>query len=162
MKQLLIIRHAKSSWALVGQDDFDRPLNDRGHKDAPMMAKRLLDKQIAIDIMITSPANRALTTANYFADTYALKKGCLAIVRKLYHARAAIFYDVITEIDDAISSAAVFSHNPGITDFVNELTTTQIDNMPTCGIFAIKADTDCWKDFKTAKKTFWFFDYPKM
>ncbi len=126
------------------------------------MAKRLIDKKIAIDVMITSPANRALTTANYFADGYALKKGQLAIIRKLYHARSAIFYNVVSEIDDVITSAAVFSHNPGITDFVNELTTTKIDNMPTCGIFAIKADIDSWKDFKTAKKTFWFFDYPKM
>ena len=147
---------------MAGQDDFDRPLNDRGMSDAPMMAKRLLDKKIAIDVMIASPANRALTTANYFADEYALGKGRLAIMRKLYHARPPVFYEVVSEIDDSIRSAAIFSHNPGITDFVNDLTATRIDNMPTCGIFAIKAEIDYWKDFRNAKKAFWFFDYPRL
>jgi phosphohistidine phosphatase len=68
---------------------------------------------------------------------------------------------VIAAIDDSAETAAIFSHNPGITAFVNELTKTRIDNMPTCGVFAIKAETDHWKDFWPAKKSFWFFDYPK-
>ena len=162
MKQLLIIRHAKSSWALVGQDDFDRPLNERGMNDAPMMAQRLLDKQIVIDAFISSPAKRALTTANFFADAYPTAKGKLKTVQKLYHVHPQVFYDVIGSIDDAVTTAAVFSHNPGITAFVNDLTKTQIDNMPTCGIFAVQAEIDNWKDFQEAKKKFWFFDYPKL
>ena len=161
MKQLLIIRHAKSSWALVGQDDFDRPLNERGTKDAPMMAQRLMDKEIPINAFITSPAKRALTTANFFAEAYQAKAGSLQTIQKLYHAHPAIFYEVIAAINDSAEIAAIFSHNPGITDFVNELTKTKIDNMPTCGVFAIKAETDHWKDFRAAKKSFWFFDYPK-
>ncbi len=161
MKQLLIIRHAKSSWAIAGQDDFDRPLNDRGTKDAPIMAQRLIDKGVPIDAFISSPAKRALTTANFFADTYHAKAGSLQTIQKLYHAHPAIFYEVIAVIDDTVETAAIFSHNPGITAFVNELTKTKIDNMPTCGVFAIKAETDHWKDFWPAKKSFWFFDYPK-
>jgi phosphohistidine phosphatase len=160
VKQLLIIRHAKSSWALAGQDDFDRPLNERGMRDAPMMAQRLLDKQISIDAFIASPANRALTTANFFAEAFRAK-GKLKTVQKLYHAHPQIFYDVIETIDDAVNTAAVFSHNPGITTFVNDLTKTRIDNMPTCGIFAVQTEINHWKDFAEAKKTFWFFDYPK-
>ena len=161
MKQLLIIRHAKSSWALAGQDDFDRPLNERGMKDAPMMAQRLLAKQVSIDAIITSPANRALTTANLFADSLQLKKGRVTTVQKLYHAYPAIFNEVVAAIEDEVMTAAVFSHNPGITAFVNELTATKIDNMPTCAVFAVRAAIDHWKDFRTAPKTFWFFDYPK-
>lgn len=65
MKQLLLVRHAKSSWANSGQSDFDRPLNERGHKDAPMMAKRIMDRGIHIDLVISSNAVRALTTAHY-------------------------------------------------------------------------------------------------
>jgi phosphohistidine phosphatase len=160
VKQLLIIRHAKSSWALAGQDDFDRPLNDRGMRDAPMMAQRLLNKQISIDAFIASPANRALTTANFFVDAFHAK-GKLKTVQKLYHAHPQVFYDVIATIDDAVTTAAVFSHNPGITAFVNDLTKTRIDNMPTCGIFAVQAEIDHWKDFAEANKKFWFFDYPK-
>lgn len=162
LKQLLIIRHAKSSWALVGQEDFDRPLNDRGQRDAPMMAKRLLDKKVGIDLFISSPANRALSTARYFADVYEMGKDRLATAKHLYHAYPPAFYEVISEIDDSIRTAAIFSHNPGITAFVNELTSTQIDDMPTCAIFAVKAEIAHWKDFRTAKKTFWFFDYPKL
>lgn len=162
LKQLLIIRHAKSSWAVVGQDDFDRPLNDRGKHDAPMMAQRLLDRHVPIDLFITSPAKRALSTAKHFVEVYQTGKERLASVRQLYHAYPAVFYEVISEIDDSIRTAAVFSHNPGITAFVNELTGTRIDNMPTCSVFAVKADTPHWKDFAAAKKSFWFFDYPKL
>ncbi|MEO8171935.1 MAG: histidine phosphatase family protein [Sediminibacterium sp.] len=161
MKQLLIIRHAKSSWALVGQDDFDRPLNDRGMKDAPMMAQRLIEKSITIDAFISSPAKRALTTANFFVDAYNAK-GALQTIQKLYHAHSTIFFEVIAGIDDSIHTAAIFSHNPGITSFINELTKTKIDNMPTCGVFGIQAEIDHWKDFWPAKKSFWFFDYPKQ
>ena len=162
MKQLLIIRHAKSSWSTPGQNDFDRPLNERGQRDAPMMAKRLLDRKILIDTFVSSPANRALTTASYFADAYRVAKAAIKTFPQLYHAPAAIFFEVISKIEDGITTTAVFSHNPGITSFVNELTTTTIDNMPTCAIFAIKAECDHWKDFRSVKKTFWFFDYPKL
>lgn len=158
---MLIIRHAKSSWALPGQEDFERPLNDRGTRDAPAMAKRLLDKNISIDLFISSAANRALTTAGYFADTYGVPKKNIRQVRKLYHAHPPVFYEVIKEIPSDISVAALFSHNPGITEFVNELTQAKIDNMPTCGIFGVSADITDWKHFMKAEKTFWLFDYPK-
>lgn len=160
MKQLLIIRHAKSSWAVAGQDDFDRPLNDRGMRDAPVMAQRLLDRGIDIDAFIASPAKRALTTANLFVEKFNAK-GKLKTVQKLYHAQPPVFYATIADIPGDIETAAVFSHNPGITAFANELTSTRIDDMPTCAVFAVQADIDHWKDFADAKKTFWFFDYPK-
>ena len=67
MKQLLLVRHAKSSWANIDQDDFNRPLNERGHVDAPMMARRLLARGLSIDLIVSSTALRALTTAEYFA-----------------------------------------------------------------------------------------------
>lgn len=147
---------------MVGQDDFDRPLNDRGKRDAPMMANRLLERKVQIDAFISSTANRALTTAGFFTEAYHLPKKSIKNFQQLYHAHSAAFYEVIGKLEDAITTAAVFSHNPGITEFVNDLTVTHIDNMPTCGIFAVKADIPHWKDFKTAKKTFWFFDYPKL
>ena len=147
---------------IVGQDDFDRPLNGRGQRDAPMMAQRLLDRQITIDAFISSPANRALTTAGYFAKAYQLSKKSIRHFQQLYHAHPDVYYDVLSKLEDTVTTAAVFSHNPGITEFVNELTTTQIDNMPTCGIFAVKADILHWKDFSKGNKTCWFFDYPKL
>lgn len=161
MKELLIIRHAKSSWANAFSSDFERPLNDRGHKDAPRMAEKLLARGIAIQAFLSSTANRALTTATYFAEAYSKKKNDILLLPELYHAPELVFYEVIEQIPSSIQTAAIFSHNPGITDFVNSLTNTRIDNMPTCGIFAIKIPITNWSEFMKAEKEFWFFDYPK-
>ncbi len=161
MKQLLIIRHAKSSWDFSSMNDFDRPLNQRGLHDAPMMAKRMLDKRITIDAFISSTANRAFTTATFFAEVYGMKEKNILKVPELYHAAPPIFYNIIKQVEDSLNTIALFSHNPGITEFINELTTTTISDMPTCGIFAITIKTETWKDFVTAEKKFWFFDYPK-
>lgn len=162
MKHLLIVRHAKSSWDNISQKDFDRPLNERGHHDAPMMAERLLNKKVAIDAFISSTANRALTTCTYFANAYNIKEKQIIKLPELYHAAPAIFFNVIAEANNSFNNIAVFSHNPGITSFVNMLTSASIDNMPTCGVFAVKANIKQWKDFKNAEKEFWFFDYPKL
>ncbi|HEX3025062.1 MAG TPA: histidine phosphatase family protein, partial [Chitinophagaceae bacterium] len=154
MKQLLIIRHAKSSWDYSILNDFDRPLNERGHHDAMMMATRLIEKKIKIDAFISSPANRALTTATYFAEAFGEKEKNIIKVAELYHAPADVFYDVISKANDVFNSIAIFSHNPGITEFVNELTSRELLNMPTCGIFAVKANVSYWKLFPAAKKEF--------
>jgi phosphohistidine phosphatase len=161
MKSLLLIRHAKSSWADFSIKDFDRPLNDKGKKDAPSMAKRLLDKDITIDAFIASPAKRALKTAELFAKEYKAEKSSIIFFEELYLATASIFSEVISKTDDRFKTIAVFSHNEGITDFANSLTDTRIDDIPTCGIFAIKIKTKHWKDFLEAEKNFWFFDSPK-
>lgn len=162
MKELLVIRHAKSSWANAFQGDFERPLNDRGHRDAPIMAEKILKRGVSVQCFASSTANRALTTAIYFAETYGKNKKDILLFPELYHAPEETFYQVITKLPDNCNSVALFSHNPGITDFINGLTNTRIDNMPTCGIFAIKAVTNEWKHFKRAEKEFWFFDYPKL
>ena len=161
MKHLLIIRHAKSSWDLKTLTDFDRSLNERGHQDAPAMAKRLLNQNVAIDLFVSSTANRALTTAIYFAEAYKKSENDIVKVDALYHAMPDVFYKTIEVINNNIDSVAIFSHNPGITEFVNELTSTKIDDMPTCGVFAIKVNSNSWVDFAKSKKEFWFFDYPK-
>ena len=160
-KQLLLIRHAKSSWDDFSINDFDRPLNERGKKDAPVMAKRLLDKGIAIDAFISSPAKRAKKTAEIIAKEYKAEKDDIFFFDELYLARPSIFIEVISNINDRYDTIAVFSHNEGITEFANSLTGTKTDNIPTCGIFAIKIKAKHWKDFKTAEKEFWFFDSPK-
>ncbi len=161
MKSVIIIRHAKSNWDNILHSDFERQLNDRGHQDAPMMAERLLDRKVKIDALISSPAKRAFTTAAYFAEAFDIKENSIIKVPELYHAPAPVFFNVISKVDDAYKTIAIFSHNPGITDFVNELTVAQIDDMPTCAMFAVKANITHWKLFAEAEKEFLFFDYPK-
>ena len=160
MKSLLLIRHAKSSWDF-DVEDFERPLNNRGNKDAPEMAKRLIKKDIKIDAFVSSPANRALSTAIHFIKEYGKKKKNIITIPSLYHATPKNFYSVIEELDNDLKTVALFSHNPGITEFANDLTNTPVDDMPTCAVYAVKADIKKWKDFREAKKEFWFFDYPK-
>lgn len=161
VKTLLLIRHAKSDWNDASLDDFDRPLNERGKRDAPAMAHRLLDKKVEIDAFISSPAKRAKKTVTIFLEEYGKNKEELILANELYLAATSVFFDVISKVDDKLDSIAVFSHNPGITDFANSLTDARIDNIPTCGIFAVTVDCKQWTDFKHAKKEFWFFDYPK-
>jgi phosphohistidine phosphatase len=161
MKQLLLVRHAKSSWANAGQVDFDRPLNDRGHSDAPTMANRMIEKGVSIDMIISSKALRAFTTATYFANAYHIAPSHIIQHDFLYHASPEKFAKAIALIPDEINTAAIFAHNPGITEFVNQLTPTQIDDMPTCAIFAITLQTDSWKNWATAKKEYWFAEWPK-
>lgn len=160
MKTVFVIRHAKSDQSFFG-NDFERPLNERGKADAPAMAKRLLDKNIKIDALVSSPAVRAKKTAEAFATTLQIPFDEIIFVSALYHAPSEVFYDSIAALPDNLNTIALFSHNPGITYFVNSLTLTRIDNMPTCAVFAIEADIAKWKEFDKTKKDFLFFDYPK-
>ena len=161
MKHLLLVRHAKSSWDNFSVKDFDRPLNERGKKDAPLMAKRLLKKDIMIDAFISSPAKRARKTAEAFVKEYKGDKEHLILLDELYLASPSAFEEVIKNINDRYHSIAIFSHNEGITQFANSLTDTKTDNIPTSGIFAVKVKSKHWSDFAKAKKDFWFFDYPR-
>ncbi len=161
MKTILFIRHAKSGWDSPTSKDHDRPLEERGLKDAPVMAKRLLDKGIKIEAFVSSTAVRAYTTASLFHETYKAKKEQLIEVESLYHPEVPAFYETIKGFDDSWKSVAIFSHNPGITEMVNTLRVARVDDMPTCGIFGVQVDIDSWKDFKTGAKQFLLFDYPK-
>ena len=161
MKILLIIRHAKSDQSFFG-NDFERPLNERGKKDGPEMAKRLLERNIAIDAFVASPAKRAKKTAELFCETYKQKIEDIIFISALYHAPTREFYEVIKTFDDNLNTVAIFAHNPGISYFVNDLVNdARVDNMPTCAIFAVQINISHWKDFSKANKELLFFDYPK-
>jgi phosphohistidine phosphatase len=162
MKTVYIIRHAKSSWSDSTMSDFDRPLNERGKKDAPAMAEKLHDKKIKIDAFVSSPAKRAKKTCLAFSKVYGADKDDIIFVDELYNAAAHSFFEVISALDDKYKRVAIFSHNPGITDFVNSLVpSVEIDNMPTCAVFAVETDIEQWSDFKDSAKRFLFFDFPK-
>jgi phosphohistidine phosphatase len=141
--------------------DFERPLNDRGKKDAPEMAQRLLKRNIPIDAFISSTAKRARKTASIFAKAFDREKEDVLLRDELYHAAEKDFYGVISQLPGSMNNITLFSHNPGLTDFANALTSEiRIDNVPTCGMFAITFQGD-WPGFREAQKQFLFFDYPK-
>jgi len=161
MRTLLVIRHAKSSWDSINTPDIERPLNDRGKRDAPAMAKKVLKAGIGIDRFVSSPARRARHTAELFAREFKVKESDIVILNELYHAQPAAFHQVISGLDDEDRTVAIFSHNPGITTFVNSLSSVRLDNMPTCAVFAVKSDSPKWSEFFHATREFLFFDYPK-
>ncbi len=161
MKTLLLVRHAKSSWDTPGMKDFDRPLNERGRKDAPEMAKRVKDKGINIDLVVTSPAKRAKKTAQFFAEVFGEKKGEIKLVDELYLAAPEAFARTIQSLDNHSGCVALFAHNPGITEFASSLSNVRVDDMPTCAVFAVQAEVNHWNEFMQAEKKFLFFDYPK-
>lgn len=161
-KTLLLVRHAKSDWNDPSLSDIDRPLNERGKKDAPLMAQRLLERGVPIDLFISSPAKRACKTAKIFAKAYGRKKNELILRDELYLANEPVFFDTIAHTSDQYNHIALFSHNPGLTGFANMLTNTRIDNIPTSAVFAVKVNCASWAEFRDAPKEFWFFDFPKL
>lgn len=161
MKTLLLVRHAKSSHSFELSSDFDRPLNDRGFREAAEMGKSLFKKNTIIDQFVSSPANRAKTTAELFVSEYGRKLKEILLIPSLYDARPENFSDVIRELDNIYQHVAMFSHNPGITDFASCLTSTLITHMPTCSVFAVTAPVDSWKFFAGAEKSFLFFSKPE-
>lgn len=126
------------------------------------MAKKLHGKKIRIDAFVSSPAKRAWQTCKHFTKEFDPRKKNIVREPKLYEADEQSFYEVIEGLKNKWDSVAIFSHNPGITFFANSLTEDRVDDMPTCSVFAVKIDADKWKEFRTAKKEFLFFDYPKI
>jgi phosphohistidine phosphatase len=161
MKKVLIIRHAKSSWATIGQRDFDRPLNERGLHDAPEMARRLIRKNVWIDAFISSEANRALTTTKRMMKEMKMSDDQLIVQPELYHAPPSVILSSIQKADEHYKTIAVVCHNPGITEFANMIQGLSIDNVPTCGILALQADVKEWKEISIKNLRYDFFDYPK-
>lgn len=161
MKTLYLVRHAKSSWKDESLSDFERPLNKRGKRDAPFMGKLMKQQGIKPDILISSPANRALTTAKIFCNEIGYPFEKLIIEPKLYMASSQHIFELVKNFDDKYESVMLFSHNPGLTSFVNIFLNRKIDNIPTCGIAALQIDIEYWEEIQTEKYELLFFEYPK-
>jgi phosphohistidine phosphatase len=161
MKVLILVRHAKSSHSFGVSSDFDRPLNDRGFKDASDMGKKLFKEHTRIDQFVSSPALRAKTTAELFVAEYDRKLKEILLVPSLYHANPEAFDEVVQKLEDVYNHVALFSHNPGITDYAGALSRAHISHMPTSSVFAVTAPVDSWKDFSLAEKSFLFFYKPE-
>ena len=162
MKTLFLIRHAKSSWKDPSLDDIDRPLNKRGKRDAPFMAKLLRGKGIQPDRLISSPANRALTTAEHFAKAFEVPKSKIDIQDLVYEAAPEDIHQLIRALPTAENTILLFGHNPTFTAVTNYFSEEYIANVPTCGIVQIQANTDTWKQFDKDEGRLTAFYYPKQ
>ena len=161
MKTLTLIRHAKSSWKDGGIPDLSRPLNKRGKRDGPMMGERLAERGVEVDLMISSPATRALATAEAIAEEIGYSWEEVVVDERLYHAEPYEILQVVEELEDYLDHVMVFGHNPGLTDLANEFSPYYIDNVPTCGIVELRFDVDTWAGIGGAGPVGMDFDYPK-
>jgi phosphohistidine phosphatase len=160
-KELLLVRHAKSSWDDPYLDDHDRPLNDRGLRNAPEMGRRMQGLSIRPDVYISSTALRAITTAEILAEQVGFTKEQIQRSQDLYHASATVLQEFIDGLDDAIGSAILFGHNPGMTSLVANLYGLPIDNLPTCGVVHLQFREADWKAVSSALPARATFDFPK-
>lgn len=161
MKKLFIVRHAKSSWDHPELNDFDRPLNKRGKKNAPEMGQRLANRSVRPDAIITSPAKRAAATARRISEAISFPLSAIQKEPQFYHGSTQDMVQVMKSVDDGIDTLMIFGHNPGLTDLTNHLSGSDIYNIPTCGIAEIDFDILSWSNLTGGLGNLVSFDYPK-
>ena len=161
MKTLYLVRHAKSSWDNPGLRDFDRPLNGRGIHDAPRMGVWLKEQNITPDLILSSPAKRAVTTARLLLKGLGLEDDIIQTDERIYLASPDGMLKLISELDMHANHLFLVGHNPGHTDLANRLSEVHIDNLPTAAIFAVSFDINRWSELKPRAGRFLFFQSPK-
>ncbi len=161
MKELILVRHAKSSWKAPTLDDRERPLNQRGERDAPEMGARLARRKDRPDLIVSSPALRTLETARIIAKKLGYARGSIVVEERLYGAGVAELLDVIRHADESVATLMLFGHNPGLTELANHLGPRPIPNLPTCGVLHLRFETDTWSIVGYARGDEVLFDFPK-
>ena len=146
MKRLYLVRHAKSSWDHPGLDDFDRPLNERGMRDALDMGKYLAKLGVLPDVIVTSPAVRARQTSEVLAPDMRIPVDNLREDGRIYAASVPVMLEVMRGWDETWNRVMMVGHNPGIAEMVVLLTGEYIDHVPTCTVMEIELDATCWAD----------------
>ena len=162
-KTILVMRHAKSSWATAGMDDHQRPLNKRGLRDAPVMAKYIVDQGLVPGIVYYSSAKRTKMTMELLGEVFSgqttlegkpFSESAMIKTKDLYHAPWATYVKIMSSLADEnvneeTSSVMLLGHNPGIESLLEKLT-GQYETMPTAAVARIELDADSWADCKTA------------
>ena len=160
-KTLILVRHAKSDWSINGQKDFDRTLNERGHSDAPRMGNKFASMRIMPDAIISSPAERAKLTAEYFAEQLKLDTQKTIFNANIYDASVRVLMNEINALENSYNTVMVFGHNPGLSYFAEYATKAEIGEMPTCAIIGISFEIDSWQMVSQGMGKVDFFTYPE-
>ncbi|HUP92638.1 MAG TPA: histidine phosphatase family protein [Solimonas sp.] len=146
MRLLTLVRHAKSASDYPELSDFERPLNERGRRDAPAMAKRAGALLGQPDRLVSSPALRAITTARVFAQSLGMETDEIAVQPKIYEAAVEALFKLVRALDGRDRHVMLFGHNPGFTEFALELATCPFAELPTCGIVQIELSIKAWSE----------------
>jgi phosphohistidine phosphatase len=160
MKTLTLVRHAKSSWGDPALADRDRPLNERGLRDVAAVGQRLAQRGARPDLLLASPATRALTTAEHLAQALGIKRKDIVVNDRLYAAPANELLAVIRALGNEHERVMLVAHNPGLSDLAYRFA-SEITHMPTCAVAEFTFAAAAWGDIGEAKPTNVAFDYPK-
>ncbi len=161
MKHLILIRHAKSSWSEFGLSDFERPLNGRGKRNAPIMGQRLAERDCSPDRLISSPAKRARKTAKIIAQEIDYPENRIEWCEEVYEASLSTLIQLVRSLDEGVDSVILIGHNPGFSSLGSWLCPASPDWLPTCGIVELQLDTDSWADAEANCGELLCYDYPK-
>lgn len=164
MKKLYLLRHAKSSWEYPALSDLKRPLNQRGNRDAPKIGKWLKASKIQLpDLVICSPSSRTLETISKLGHAWGLEREDFKTDPELYHASTATLWQMLHKSPNQANTLMLLGHNPGFTEFANQICPAQnLNNIPTCAIFAVGFHCHQWAETSTKNAEFLFFQSPKM
>ena len=159
MKKLIIIRHAKSDWEDKNLDDFQRPLNERGLRNAPLMGQRLKQKNLIPDLILSSPASRAISTATIIAQEVGYSKEIIQN-QYIYEAYVNNLQEIISYIHDSEETVFLVGHNPGVSALAYMLCDLK-ESIPTCATVEIDFDVDSWQDVSKENSKLISYDFPK-
>ena len=161
MKRLILVRHAKSSWKNPGLKDFARPLNGRGKQNAPMMGKHLLRSGVLPQVVVSSPAKRAWSTARLIASEIHFKEEKLIADPEVYEADVDTLMEIIGKFSGDWQDVMLVGHNPGLTELAEMLTDQTFGNLPTCAICCIEFAVEKWSEISHGSGRVYLYDYPK-
>ena len=161
MKTLYLLRHAKSSWNFDELSDQERPLNDRGRDDAPTMGQALAKRRICPDLVVSSPAVRAMSTAVLVAREMKYAHDKIVVDPGIYGTDVAGLLGIIRALPDAAGAVLLVGHNPTIPDTANELSPSTLNEMPTAAVVCLRFACDHWAEVTKANAEFYFYDYPR-
>lgn len=160
MKTLYLMRHAKSGHDARPVPDRERPLDERGRHDAPRMGQRLAQRRMKPDLLVSSPALRALTTAQLIADEIGYQRKDIVVDERLYASSQDALLAVIRALDDKLDRVMLVGHNPEFTDLAHRLSNKIID-MPTCAVAEFRFDATAWAEVGEAAPAKVKLDTPK-
>ncbi len=160
MKTLFLVRHAKSSWSDARLPDKDRPLNHRGKRDAPRMGKRLAKRDVKVDLILSSPANRAITTARALANKLDYKLKDIVVDDRLYPGAVDQLIGIVHKLRGKCNRVMLVGHDPALAELAHRLS-TDITHLPTCAVAELLFEVKSWPDVRKATLATAALDYPK-
>ena len=160
-KILYLVRHAKSSWSDPSLSDRERPLNKRGRRSAPDMGRRLAAQGFEVDLIISSPAQRAFSTAKKIATEMGHDKSEIVTDDRLYFSGIGRMLELLESLDNGFQKVMIVGHNPAMTTLMNTLCERSVNNMPTCAVGIIEYDIASWSELSSADGQLLSYDFPK-